>query len=128
MGNRDIGLEARDGACERGRGVALDDDQIGGVGERVTESADQRGDMVVRIGLARTVQLLTIIGIQAKVGRREIVLPGEDDGRIETAGSQRTGNRLQLDGFGPGADDQTNIGETQPSPYLGGSVLPPLWS
>src|SRR3569623_3738763 len=33
----------------------------------------------------------------------------------------------KLDGFGPGADDQANSFAVQPSPYLGGSKVPPLW-
>ena len=44
------------------------------------------------------------------------MLPGEDKRRRQAARRERIGDGLQLDGFGPGADDQPDIGETQPSP------------
>jgi enoyl-CoA hydratase/carnithine racemase len=48
--------------------------------------------------------------------RVERMLAREDDRRHNPMGHERAGDRLQLDGFGPGADDQPDVGETQPSP------------
>jgi hypothetical protein len=53
---------------------------------------------------------------QAKFGGFEQMLIREDDRGRNPMGHERTGNRPQLDGFGPGADDQPDVGETQPSP------------
>jgi hypothetical protein len=44
------------------------------------------------------------------------VLTGEDQRRRQAAPCERVGDGLQLDGFRPGAEDQPDIGETQPSP------------
>jgi hypothetical protein len=44
------------------------------------------------------------------------MLTREDDRGRNPMGHERTGNRPHLDGFGPGADDQPDVGETQPSP------------
>ena len=72
--------------------------------------------MLVRVGSSRAVELLAVKGAKAEGMGLEQMLAGENDQRIGAARSQRSGDGLQLDGFGPGADDQTNIGETQPSP------------
>jgi hypothetical protein len=44
------------------------------------------------------------------------VLPGQHELRRKPERGQRTGDGLQFDGFRPGADDQPDIGRTQPSP------------
>jgi hypothetical protein len=44
------------------------------------------------------------------------MLPGEHDRRRKPALGKRVRDRRQLDQFGPGADDQADIRETQPSP------------
>ena len=44
------------------------------------------------------------------------VLAGDDKPRHDAPRQQRIGNGVHLDRFGPGADHQPNVGETQPSP------------
>jgi len=54
---------------------------------------------------------------EAEVGRIESgVLAGQDEARNEAARREGAGNRLELDGFGPGPDDQPDVSGTQPSP------------
>jgi hypothetical protein len=55
--------------------------------------------------------------IEAELARLQTgMLAGEDERRREPMPEKGAGNRCQLYGFGPGADDQPNVGETQPSP------------
>lgn len=44
------------------------------------------------------------------------MLAGEDETRSYAARFERSGNRLQFDGFRPGPNDQPDVGDTQPSP------------
>jgi hypothetical protein len=44
------------------------------------------------------------------------MLTGEDQCRFDAALGERGGDRLQFDGFGPGADDQPYVRTIQPSP------------
>jgi len=54
---------------------------------------------------------------EAEVSRIESgVLAGQDEARNEAARREGAGNRLELDGFGPGPDDQPDVSGTQPSP------------
>ena len=72
--------------------------------------------MHVRIGLAGTAEAPLREAIEAETRRIEPLLVGQDDGRREPAREQRVGQRGEFDGFRPGADDQPNVGRTQPSP------------
>ena len=72
--------------------------------------------MSLGFGVARAVQKDAVEAAQPECLRVQRMLAGQDDGRSNTLCAERAGDWLQLDGFGPGADDQTNIGETQPSP------------
>jgi len=44
------------------------------------------------------------------------VLAGQQQPRLEPASREASRNGCQFDCFGPGADDQSDVGETQPSP------------
>jgi hypothetical protein len=54
---------------------------------------------------------------QAELGGIEPrVLPRHDYGRRDAEYREGACNRLELDGFGPGPDDQPYVSGTQPSP------------
>ena len=72
--------------------------------------------MFVRVGSTGAVQAPAVERTQTEIIGLKPMLASQNDHGVGAAGSQRSSDRLQLDGFGPGADDQTNIGETQPSP------------
>jgi hypothetical protein len=84
--------------------------------------------MDVRVFLARAVERDLREVSQPEAIGVEGLLPGEDDAWREPARGKRVGDRRQFDGFRPGANDQPDVGETQPSPLLGGVNLPPLQS
>ena len=52
--------------------------------------------------------------VVAEVKRR--MLASDDQRRRKSARCQRVGDGSEFDGFGPGADDQRDVGRTQPSP------------
>jgi hypothetical protein len=73
--------------------------------------------VLVRIGLARTTEISTRIGVEAVLARIEAcVLAREDQARRNAARGQRVGEGRQFDRFRPGADDQPYVRGTQPSP------------
>ena len=73
--------------------------------------------MPVRVLFARTAEEDRRIGFEPEFGGIECgVLAREDEARRQAALRERARNRLQLDRFRPGADDQPYIGETQSSP------------
>jgi hypothetical protein len=73
--------------------------------------------MAVRVFLAGAVEAQVWKAAEPViVGTEAAVLAGEDQGRGQPAAVKRVRDRRQLDRFGPGADDQTNVGRTQPSP------------
>ena len=45
-----------------------------------------------------------------------MMLPGEDQGRLQVESRERSRDRRELDRFGPRADNQPDIRETQISP------------
>ena len=73
--------------------------------------------MGMRIFLARAVEPVGRIAGELKfAGIKGSVLAGQDQAWRNAVRSQRVRQRGQFDRFGPGADDQSNVGETQPSP------------
>jgi hypothetical protein len=73
--------------------------------------------MGVRILLSWTVEGDPRKLVQPEVGRIETrMLPGDDKGWINSPRPEGACNRLELNGFGPGPDDQPDISGTQPSP------------
>jgi hypothetical protein len=114
--NGHIRPKAGDRSGEGGRGVPLYDQQVGLTIQCGTERLDELRDMFVRVGSSRAIKPLAVERAQAEIIEFERMLSGENDPGFGAARPQRSGDGLQLDGFGPGADDQTNIGETQPSP------------
>jgi hypothetical protein len=117
MRDRHFGGEARKRRAERARSVALDDEKVGPWLEPLAKRRGDRADMPVRILFARTAELLRRISAEAELCRVETrVLSGEDQRRLRPALRKRVRNRRQLDRLGPGADDQADVRETQPSP------------
>ena len=72
---------------------------------------------MVRVLLTGTIELLMGKRIEAELRWIEIrVLARQHERGRQTAFRERVSDRSKLDGFGPGADDQTNVGAIQPSP------------
>jgi hypothetical protein len=73
--------------------------------------------MTVRVFQARTTK-----DEHRKVGKTEVsrietgVLARKDERRRNSTGCKSACDRLEFDGFGPGSNNQPDIGETQPSP------------
>jgi hypothetical protein len=117
MGDRDRPAERRKRCRERARRIALHDNQVG----RGPELAEHRGghgrDVPVRVLLAGAVEIYC-----REVAKPEILSPelrmlaGEDERRRYASLGEGDRNRSQFYRFGPGADDQPDVGETQPSP------------
>jgi hypothetical protein len=73
--------------------------------------------MAVRVLFAGAAEPLGGISAETELSRVEArMLSGEDQRRPEAALRKRARDGRQLDRFGPGADDQANVRETQPSP------------
>jgi hypothetical protein len=86
----------------------------------VCEAREQRGrdraDVGVRIFLAGAIERLGRQAIKAEFMGVQGVLAGENEYGFDPVRGQRTGDGSEFYCFGPGADDQPDIGETQPSP------------
>ena len=50
------------------------------------------------------------------LGLERLMLSGDDQVRRQPARRERMGDGREFDGFGPGADDQPDVGDTQTSP------------
>jgi hypothetical protein len=73
--------------------------------------------MPVRVLFAGAAQSFDPKRLEAELRRIEVpMLAREDERRGKPASSERSGDGSQLDSFGPGADDQPDIRETQRSP------------
>jgi hypothetical protein len=72
--------------------------------------------MRVRIGLARAAEAQSRKAAQTEILGEEPLLTGEDQECSQPAPLERMGDRRQLYGFGPGADDQPDLCGMQPSP------------
>ena len=73
--------------------------------------------MRVRIFAAGAAQVDARIAAQAELRRvQRGVLTGQDQLRDNASNGECVGYGLELDGFGPGANDQPYIGKTQSSP------------
>jgi hypothetical protein len=67
--------------------------------------------------LAGTAECQRRKAAQSVVGELETrMLAGEDDGRRYSQREKSACNRLELDRFGPGPNDQPDFSGTQPSP------------
>ncbi len=108
--------KAGDRSSQSGGRVPLHDQQVRFTIQCWTQCLNEHGDMFVRVGSPRAVQPAVFEGVQAEITWLKPMLAGQNDQGVGATRSQRASDGLQLDGFGPGADDQTNIGETQPSP------------
>ena len=117
MRDRDPGDEGSQRAAKRARRVALNDDEVRRLTQKRQKGAGHRLDMDVRVLVARAIQFDPGEGLQPELVRRQRgMLPGEDQRRDQAVRRKGIGDGFELDGFGPGADDQPDVGETQPSP------------
>jgi hypothetical protein len=120
------GFDMRDGHARRERSprraecagrIALYDQQLGRLGK---ERGKRRFDLPhvrVRVLLAGAGEIDPRIAVEPVLGRIErVVLPGEDQARVQAARGQRGGDGCQLDRFRPGANDQPYVPAIQPSP------------
>lgn len=117
MGDGNARGEAGQGRTQCARGVTLNDQEVGRGTKQRLQGSRNRGDMGVRVFLAGTMEGDPFKFAQPKVGRVEIrMLASEDQRRRKAVRGEGTGNRLELDSFGPGPDDQPDVRGTQPSP------------
>jgi len=117
MSDGDARGEAGEGGAERARRVALHDEEVGYRPNQRPQRPRHGADMGMRVFLAGAGEDDPGKVPEAEVGRFESgVLAGQDEARNEAARREGAGNRLELDGFGPGPDDQPDVSGTQPSP------------
>jgi hypothetical protein len=103
--------------AKRARGIALDDQQVGNFAQSRKQRRRHSADVKVRVFLARQTKCDAAIVDEVKVVRIEpAMLSGVDDRWHNAPRCERMGDWRKLDRFWPGADDQPNIRETQPSP------------
>jgi len=117
VGDGHIGKEAGEGCTKSARSIALNDEEVGRIGKPRQKRGGYRADVPVRILLAGAMQPLLAITREAEMLRiKSGVLAGKDERRRKPARGERVSNRCKLDCLGPGADDQPDIREIQPSP------------
>ena len=117
MSDRDARGEAGEGRAERARRIPLHDEEVGHRPNQRLQRPRHRADMGVRVFLAGAGEEDLGKVAEAEVDRiKSGMLAGQDEARNEAARREGAGNRLELDGFGPGPDDQPDVSGTQPSP------------
>jgi len=73
--------------------------------------------MRMRVFFAGAREIDCLVGVESMVGEvKPGMLAGDDQRRNEPARRQRAGYGSEFYGFGSGADDQPDVGRTQPSP------------
>jgi hypothetical protein len=71
----------------------------------------------VRVFLTGAAERKVRVALQPELARLQSrMLTGENERRCDAPIGQGAGEGRQLDGFGPGADDQPDVRETQSSP------------
>jgi hypothetical protein len=129
VSDSDTCFKARQGSSKRTRGVALYDEEVSRTAQPTLQRSGHGCDVEMRVFLTRAAEIQAWKMAQAVVAEtKSWVLSGADQCRRQSERCQGAGNWFQLDGFGPGANDQINTGGTQPSPLLGGGTVPPLWT
>jgi len=118
MSERHLGRSRGARAAKRARCIALHDQQVWGcVGEHWLERAGDPRDMRMRVLFAGAREIDCPAGVEAVVGEvKPGMLAGDDQRRNESARCQRVDHGSEFDGFWSGADDQPDVGRTQPSP------------
>jgi hypothetical protein len=104
--------------AKRARCIALHDQQVGGAAseDRLERTGDPRG-MRMRVFLTGAPEIDCLVGVKAVVGEVKAgMLARDDQRRKEPARCQRVSQGSEFDSFRPGADDQPDVGRTQPSP------------
>ena len=117
MRDRDASGKTAQCRAERARRVALDDQQMRSRYEQVANGRRDLADVDVRILLSGKPEIDQREPAQAEIRRlQRFMLSGDDQARPKPARGERVGDRREFDGFGPGADHQPDVGDTQTSP------------
>jgi len=118
MSKRHFGRSRGTRAAKRARRIALHDQQVWSrVGQHWLKRAGDPRDMGMRVFFAGASEIDCRVGIEAVVGEvKPGMLAGDDQRRNEPARCQRVGHGSEFYGFWSGADDQPDVGRTQPSP------------
>jgi hypothetical protein len=108
------------GPAKRARRVALDEDQCRRAAEPMTfQRIADRVDMVERVEPARTAERQRRLSAETMVGEIESgMLTGQVKPDRDVGADQLARDRRELDGFGSGSDDETNMIRLQRSPWL----------
>ena len=81
------------------------------------ERTRHRGHMLMRVSGTLAIQADAHKAGEAEIGRLQSrVLTGPDQRWRQPLRGKRVSNWFKFDGFGPGPNDQANVGGTQPSP------------
>jgi hypothetical protein len=118
----DVGDRHARGECSKGgakcaRRVALHDKEIRRLGEVRQDRQSDGAHVIVRIFPAGAGKVDGWKAIEAELARvQPLMLTGKNQARRYAARFERSGNGPQLDCFRSGANDQPDVGETQPSP------------
>ena len=81
------------------------------------QSCELCPSMRVRVFFTGALEIDRLIGVEAVVGEiKPGMLAGDDQRRNEPTRCQRVRYGSEFDGFWSGADDQPDVGRTQPSP------------
>ena len=117
MGDRNRRRFSGKRAAERARGVALDHQQLRPIrAKQVGDRPAHHGRMGVRVLLAGAAEAHGAPAAKAVIRRLELrVLAREDQRRRDAEPPKRLHDGSELDGFGAGADDDSNA-TGQPSP------------
>jgi hypothetical protein len=117
MRDRHIREKTRERPPEGARSIPLHYEKFGWTAQRWKQGGDDLADVRMRVGFTRAAQVLRPKFLQPEIRRIESrMLARKDERRRKPPRGERVGDGCKLDGFGPGADDQTNISGTQPSP------------
>lgn len=129
VSDRNACFKPRQGSSKRTRRIALDYEKFRRRAQLAPQCSGHGGNVEVRVLLARTAEIQAWKMAEAVFAwLKSRMLPRANQRRRQAKRRQRTGNRFQLDGFGPGPNDQINAGGTQPSPLLGRRTVAPLRS
>jgi hypothetical protein len=117
MGHGHAGGERSERAAERAGGIPLHDQQVGWAGKHGGYCRGDPAHVAMRILLAGAIEPDGGETAQPELCEVEIrMLAGQEQARVETALRETICDGCQFDCFGPGTDDQPDVGETQPSP------------
>jgi hypothetical protein len=117
MSDRQSSGKSRECRSEGARRVTLDHQHVESKAERSQQGGSDGLHVAMRVLFAGTTETIDLQAHEPKRVRIEVrVLAGQNELRREAALNKSGGNWGQLDRFRPGANDQSDIRVTQPSP------------